>query len=225
MSVDQYSKYKFLIGENCKIERVTTEEITDITSYDEDLVKIFESVEVFEKRLNKNEEKEENIEIFKELEKNSKTINNLEEYGISYTCKGAVQSQYLDLYSLGFGSGSGINRNEFSLNIDYNKLKLQFPNKEFKGVYGQFHHIVSTSYYSYMSWIFSKIIVTYDDNTTSENTTERDEARACTIELDRFVTVIFEEGKKVSNIQMIIDMFDSDWGAAHGWIKNIGLIE
>ena len=46
VSANQYSKYKFLIGESCEIERVTTEKITDTL----DITK-FEILEEFEKNI------------------------------------------------------------------------------------------------------------------------------------------------------------------------------
>ena len=46
VSVDQYSKYKFLIGEGCDIDRVTENEIKEDTKIEE-----FETVEEFEERL------------------------------------------------------------------------------------------------------------------------------------------------------------------------------
>ena len=46
VSVDEYSEYKFLIGENCTIDGVTMQEIADTTDKD-----VFLSIEEFEKQL------------------------------------------------------------------------------------------------------------------------------------------------------------------------------
>ena len=73
---------------------------------------------------NNGEEKEvliyeENMEIFSELEKNGKTVDDLNEYGITISRSGYDQyGGYNELHSLGMGSGTNINRNTFVLTID-----------------------------------------------------------------------------------------------------------
>lgn len=55
VSVNQYSKYKFLIGEGCDIDRVTEKEIKEDTKIEE-----FETVEEFEERLLGTKPKDDN---------------------------------------------------------------------------------------------------------------------------------------------------------------------
>ena len=54
VSVDQYSKYKFLIGKSCEIEGVTKEDINYTTSFEEDKSHIFETIQEFEDKLGMN---------------------------------------------------------------------------------------------------------------------------------------------------------------------------
>ena len=76
----------------------------------------------------------------------------------------------------------------------------------------------------YTSWIYSKIVVTYDDGTIYETPNHQISACRTTREEEHFETVIFDENKKVKKIEMIIDMYDDHYGNAQGCIKNIGLL-
>ncbi len=220
VSADQYSQYKFLIGESCKIEGVSAEEIPSTTTLEDDIRKYFRDVEDFETGIASNDVTKGNIDIFKELTDSNKTVDDLSEYGMTVSRKGKNQyAGYNELNSLGMGSGTGVNRNTFTLTIDYNTLMEKSGNKQFKGLYAKFYHSVKTTDWADVSWIYSKIVVTYDDNTTSEVQTEEDRANHSSIEGERELTAIFDTSKKVTQIQIIIDMLDGDDGYAIGAIR------
>lgn len=166
--------------------------------------------------------RKENIDVYGEIQNSGKS---LEEYGITYTKQGLDQYDYNKVYQLGMGSWSGTNSNTYTLKINYNTLISQLENKNFNGIYGQFYHYSESDYSSYTSWVYSKITVIYDDNTTSETTTDTLYASGIINTSEPFATVVFEKGKKVTEIQMIISEYDSNYGAACGYIKNIGLIQ
>lgn len=54
VSVKEYPKYKFLIGENCKIQFVTTDNIPDGTDYEKDITDIFKPIQDFEENMGIN---------------------------------------------------------------------------------------------------------------------------------------------------------------------------
>lgn len=167
---------------------------------------------------------EEGIDIFGELVKNNKTINDLEEYGMTINHEGSnEESGYNDLYYLGQGSHSGINNNCFTLTIDYDTLNAKLGNKSFNGIYVKFYHFASTSY-NFTSWVESKILVKYEDNTEEEIKTEKTEAFNTEIKKIIPLKAMFNPDKEVSQIQLIINMFDSDWGYVGGRIEYMEVI-
>lgn len=220
VSADQYPQYKFLIGESYKIEGVSAEEIPTTTTLEDDIRKYFRDIQDFETGIASNNVTKGNIDIFKELTDSNKTVDDLSEYGMTVSRKGKNEYKgYNELNSLGMGSGSGVNRNTFTLTIDYNTLMEKSGNKQFKGLYAKIYHYASTTDWADVSWIYSKILVTYDDNTTSEVRTEEDRANHSRIEGERELTAMFDTNKKVSKIQIIIDMLDGDDGGAGGNIR------
>lgn len=165
--------------------------------------------------------KKPNIDVFGKISDNEKTLEN---FGITYSYTGSAQTLHQELYKLGMGSSSGIHTNVFTVTIDYQTLLSQLENKKFTGIYGQFYQRGTTSNSSYTSWAYSEIIVTYEDDTTSSVTTEKTSAKNVTSLEEPFATVKFEEGKNVCTIQMIVRMYDSNYGSAEGYIEYIGLI-
>ena len=103
--------------------------------------------------------------------------------------------------------------------------KNSYTAENLNGIYGQFYHYSDSDYSSYTSWVYSKITVIYDDNTTSETTTDTLYASGIINTSEPFATVVFEKEKKETEIQMIISEYDSNYGGAYGYIKNIGLIQ
>lgn len=62
VSVKEYPKYKFLIGENGKIEYVTTDNIPDTTDYEKDITDIFDPIQDFEEKMEINIGNNEKVE-------------------------------------------------------------------------------------------------------------------------------------------------------------------
>lgn len=63
VSVDKNSEFKFLLGESCRIEGITKEEITDTTNKE-----IFKTIEEFEESINKDENSEVKNDITDEIQ-------------------------------------------------------------------------------------------------------------------------------------------------------------
>lgn len=225
VSANDYPKYKFLIGENCTIQRVTTESVTETTTLEEDSQQILENIDDYETQLGMDIGPRENRNIFKEIESKNKTVDDFAEYGMTVGRSGRNEyGGFNELYHLGQGSGGGIHRNTFTLTIDYNTLCSKLDSKLYKGIYTEFWLSAWTYRSSYTSWIYSKILIKYDDDTEKEAQTETIYACNTTIEEEPTLTLMFEPNKKVSEIQIIIDMYDADYGNAQGCIKNIELI-
>lgn len=226
VSANSYPKYKFLIGESGEIERVATQNVTDTTNLEEDKRQILESIDDYETKLGIDIGPRENKNIFKELEENNKTVNDLAEYGMTVKRSGKNEyAGYNELYHLGQGSGAGINRNTFTLTIDYDTLCSKLDSKLYKGITTEFSSMIHSERSGYTPWIYSKILIKYDDDTEKEIKTETIYANNKIINEEKALTLMFETNKKVSKIQIIIDMYDSDWGSARGCIKNIELIK
>lgn len=231
VKANRYPRYKFLIGEKGTIERVATQDVTDTTTLEEDENQVLEIIEDFEEKLGicekTKEEQKENINIFRELENNNKTVNDLEEYGMTVNRIGKSETNYFPynkLYKLGQGSRSGINNNTFTLTIDYSTLLSKLEDQQIKGIYTKYYHKAWTHSKSYTSWIYSKMIIKYDDNTEKAIQTETLSACNKDLEAEPSLVLMFENGKKVSKIQIIIHMYDSDCGDAGGYIKSIELV-
>ena len=216
VSANNYPKYKFLIGEDCKIQKISTKNVTDTTTLEEDSKQLLEDIEWFETNLGIYTPSPRNIEIFEELEKNGKTVNELAEYGMTVTRVGADQSDYNQLHKLGQGSGRGIHNNTFTLTIDYNTLMSKLIYKKFNGLHVDFYFTAHASY-STVSWVNSKILVQYTDNTEQEIQSETYTVSRSSITDEHVpLEIKFDKNKKVSQIQVIISMRD-------GYIKNMQL--
>ncbi len=161
-----------------------------------------------------------NIDVYGKIQ----NIENLSKFGITYKRTGKSQQPFDELYKLGIGSNTGINTDTFTLTIDYNTLISQIGDDTFSGIYGQFYQNPYTDSTKYTSWVESKVIVNYDDNTKSEESTQRTTASNTSKIEEPYAAVKFEKDKKITTITMIMTLYDADWGGANGWIENIGLI-
>ena len=223
VSANYYPKYKFLIGENGKIEKMTTQNVTDTTTLEEDLKQALENIDSFEIKLGIYNPPQQNTNIFEELQKNNKTVDDLAEYGITITRVGADQSDYHEIGKLGQGSSTGEHHNICTLTIDYNTFLSKSYTKEFRGIRAEFWMQV-TAHDNDHSWAYSKIVVKYDDDSQNEVKTEElsgywnyAEEKEVTAEM------IFDNTKKVSQIQLVMEMYDNDDGGAWCYIKNMEL--
>ena len=214
------------IEENIEEDKpyIVNEELKPDTTYKITIV-VVENNGKIHKGMKEFKTRKENFDVYGKIQNDEKTVNDLEEYGITYSIKGKYEYKHNELYDLGMGSDTGINSNVFTLNIDYKSLILKIGNIDFKGICGQFYHHARTSNASYMSWIYSKIIVIYEDDTTSEISTKRTEGRGVGRTENVNATIIFDKEKDIKNIQMIIYEYDDDYGGADGSIRNIGLIQ
>ena len=214
------------IEENIEEDKpyIVNEELKPDTTYKITIV-VVENNGKIHKGMKEFKTRKENFDVYGKIQNDEKTVNDLEEYGITYSIKGKNEYNHNELYDLGMGSYSGINSNVFTLNIDYKRLISKIGNIDFKGICGQFYQYTWNNNTSYMSWIYSKIIVIYEDDTTSEISTKRTEGRGGGREENVNATIIFDKEKKIKNIQMIIYEYDSDYGGADASIRNIELIQ
>lgn len=170
----------------------------------------------------------ERLDIFGELQKNEKTVDDFPEYGMTISRTGSHQYDRNELYCLGMGSGTGVNRNTFVLTIDYETLISKLDNRQFKGIYGRFQNSASTKAQRPNSWSNSQIIITYEDGTKFE--VPKYEVKAvgwttgATVTEEHFTTAFFKENKKISTIEIVIDMYDATGGGAQGYLLNLELI-
>ena len=158
------------------------------------------------------------LDIFNEIKNSGKTFA---DYGITYTASGYDQQKYRSVYQLGMGSGSGINTDTFTVTIDYNKLLSMIPSNNYKGLSTQIYERAYTYNTATRSWVYSDLIINYDDGTNSKKTTETINASNTTTQAQPYLVNSID--KNVKNIQIILHGYDADYGSIDMWIKNLGL--
>lgn len=94
------------------------------------------------------------------------------------------------------------------------------PSNNYKGLSTQIYEAASTSD-GYTSWVYSDLIINYDDSTNSKKTTETINASNTTTQAQPYLVNSID--KNVKNIQIILHGYDADYGSIDMWIKNLGL--
>lgn len=158
------------------------------------------------------------LDIFNEIKNSGKAFA---DYGITYNISGYDQYKYRSAYKFGMGSGRGINTDTFTVTIDYNKLISMLPSNNYKGIFTQIFERADTEDSSYTSWVYSDLIINYDDGTNSKCTTETIKASNTTITAEPYLGNSID--KNVKNIQIILHGYDAYDGSVDMYIENLGL--
>lgn len=158
------------------------------------------------------------LDIFNEIKNSGKAF---EDYGITYNISGYDECKHRSAYKLGMGSGSGINTDTFTVTIDYNKLISMLPSNNYRGIFSQIFEMANTDNSSYTSWVYSDLIINYDDGTNSKNTTDTIKASNTTITAEPYLGNSID--KNVKNIQIILHGYDASWGEVDMYIEKLGL--
>lgn len=95
------------------------------------------------------------------------------------------------------------------------------PSNNYKGIFTQIFERADTDYSSYTSWIYSDLIINYDDGTNSKCTTETIKASNTTITAEPYLGNSID--KNVKNIQIILYGYDSNYGSVDMYIEKLGL--
>lgn len=167
------------------------------------------------------------IELFTKMEESNHNINDLYMYGVTVDRSGKNEYGGMNqLHSLGMGSSAGINTNIFTLTIDFDTLATKYGmNKNSEGISVDYVLGVATTHPSYTSWVGLDMIVLYEDGKEDRISGKSLVATNETLNIDSTLTSNFVKDKTVKQIQLIITMYDSDYGNALGYIRNITILE
>lgn len=172
----------------------------------------------FKGYINKFTINESDFDLFAEMQKSGKDVSY---YGISIEKTGYSQYTYNQPYEYGMGSDSGINNNTYIFTIDYETLLSRIGDNNYTGITSEFYQLARSIRSGYRSWIYSKIVVTYTDNSTDETETSQLGEENVRLERNETLTLKFNNNKTVSKIALIIREYDSYEGSANGYIRNL----